>query len=301
MLYEYVIVDVFSSTPFGGNQLAVLTNASGISDVGMQLIAREFNFAETTFVLAPNEPGCSRRVRIFTPGRELPFAGHPTLGTACVLVKKRHCPAGLVRLEEGIGPIDVAVVGEGGRFAGTLKVEQAPTIPNLVPQPAHVAAALSLPADEVERVFCAGLGVDFTFVQLSSEEAVDRAILHQASWQQYLAATIGAQLFFYSGQLANGSELYGRMFAPGFGIPEDPATGSAVGALVGAAPSVLGDTQSDVFSLRVTQGVRMGRPSLLQGVAHCSNGQVQAIEVSGAVAFTAEGEIDVPEEFATGS
>ena len=299
MRYRFVIVDVFSNTPFGGNQLAVLTDARGISDAGMQAITREFNFAETTFVLPARDPSCSRRVRIFTPGRELPFAGHPTVGTACVLVREQLCPAGKIRLEEAIGPVDVDVTERQGMFVGTLRVQQEPAVPDEVPPAAKVAEALSVTADEVERVFCAGLGVNFTFVQLGSREAVDRARLNTPSWEKHLAGTFGPQLFIYAGQLKSGGELYGRMFAEALGIREDPATGSAVGALVGVAPAIAG-IDADVFTLNVVQGVAMGRPSVLTGVAHFQDGAVKSIEVGGSTAFTVDGEIEVPAACLTG-
>ena len=299
MLYDFVIVDVFTNRPFGGNQLAVLTDASGISDAGMQAITREFNFAETSFVLPADDPTCARRIRIFTPGRELPFAGHPTVGTACVLVNVGECEAGLVMLEEAIGPVAVHVVEDNSGLRATLRLQQAPKLASQVPSAAQVAQVLSLPEDEVARVFCAELGVAFTFVQLTSSEAVDRSRLNEAKWDEHLARSVAPQVYVFAGELASGSELYARMFAPAFGIPEDPATGSALAALVGAAPAIVGDTGPDPFTITVHQGVQLGRPSVLRGSAQIEAGKLVAIEVGGDTALVARGQIDVAAEYLT--
>src|SRR5579862_9344469 len=171
MKYTFHIVDVFSSTPFGGNQLAVLPDAAGISTEGMQKIAREFNFGETTFVLPKNDPANTRRVRIFSPRAELDFAGHPSVGTACALVMKQHVrlgdPARLV-LEENVGPVTVDVVRRNGGFHGTLTLSGKIETSAGAPSPAELAAVLSVEPAEVSQVFFAGVGVPFCFVQLHS-------------------------------------------------------------------------------------------------------------------------------------
>src|SRR6476660_8215976 len=141
MKYALQIIDVFSSTPFGGNQLAVLPDAVGISTEGMQKIAREFNFAETTFVLPKNDPANTCRVRIFTPRAELDFAGHPTVGTACALVMKQHVPPGdplPLILEENVGPVTVDVVRRNGGFHGTLTLSGEIEAPTGAPSPTEL-------------------------------------------------------------------------------------------------------------------------------------------------------------------
>ena len=171
MKYRFHIVDVFSSTPFGGNQLAVLPDAAGISTEGMQKIAREFNFGETTFVLPKNDPANTFRVRIFTPRAELDFAGHPTVGTACALVMKQHVrlsdPIRLI-LEENVGPVTVDVAQRNGGFHGTLTLSGKIDAPTGAPSPTDLAAALSIEVAEVSQVFFAGVGVPFCFAQLNS-------------------------------------------------------------------------------------------------------------------------------------
>lgn len=295
MLYAYNIVDVFSPAPFGGNQLAVLTDARGLTAEGMQAITREFNFAETTFVLPAEDPGCNRRVRIFTPGRELPFAGHPTIGTACALVMSGACPEGVITLQEGIGPVAVAVERRDGVLFGTLALERGPDLSDDVPTAPEIASLLGLAEADVAEVFGAGAGVNFTFARLADEAAVDRATLDRSAWQRLLADRWGAQLYIFSGQLDDGAELYARMFAPALGIVEDPATGAAAAALVGAAALRSPGGEGAEFRLRILQGVRMGRRSLLEAGARVDSGQVRTMRVGGAAAYVAEGRIDIPE------
>lgn len=295
MRFHYIVADVFSETPFGGNQLAVLTDARGISDAGMQAITREFNYAETTFVLPPDDPANTARVRIFTPGRELPFAGHPTVGTACVLVMSGAAQEGRLMLEEGVGPVAVHVERSGSGLTGTLTLERGPEVMEDVPAAADASALLSLPEAEIAEIFCAGTGVDFTFIRLADAGAVDRLSFDTAVWQRLFANRWGPQVYIFAGELADGAELYGRMFAPALGILEDPATGSAVAALVGAA--ALKVATGPDFNLSVLQGVALGRRSLLVAKAELAGGKVTRVHVTGASAFVAEGEIEVPDEY----
>src|SRR6201984_3573393 len=156
MKYAFQIVDVFSSTSFGGNQLAILPDATGISTEGMQKIAREFNFGETTFVLPKNDSANNFRVRIFTPRAELDFAGHPSVGTACALVMKQHLrlsnPIRLI-LEENIGPVTVDVAQRDGGFHGTLTLSVKIEAPTDAPSATELAAVLSIEPAEVNHVF----------------------------------------------------------------------------------------------------------------------------------------------------
>jgi trans-2,3-dihydro-3-hydroxyanthranilate isomerase len=230
MKYKFHIVDVFSQSAFGGNQLAVLPTASGISPEGMQKIAREFNFAETTFVLPAQNAKHTRQVRIFTPKAEVPFAGHPTVGTACALVMSGHVePGRTLILEEAIGPLSVEVEERAGAFRGTFtlraKVEQTPA----TLRAEDLAAALSLAPADVKQAFFASVGLAFCFVQLASRTAVDQAVINKSAWAQYFAAALSPHIFFFAGEPENGAELYARMWAPALGVEEDPATGSVGG------------------------------------------------------------------------
>ena len=298
MKYAFHIVDVFSSAPFGGNQLAVLPDAAGISTAGMQKIAREFNFGETTFVLPKNDPANTCRVRIFTPRAELNFAGHPTVGTACALVMKQHerltDPIRLI-LEENIGPVTVDVARQNGGFHGTLTLMLSGKIeaPTGAPSPTDLAAVLSIEPAEVSQIFFAGVGVPFCFAQLSSNEVVDRAVINRAAWSATLARAWGPHVFFFAGNLRDGGELYARMCAPALGVEEDPATGSACAALVGAMASKP-EFGGMAYRLSITQGVSMGRRSEIETEARKSGSVVTSVSVGGATAYIASGEIEVP-------
>lgn len=296
MKYQFHVVDVFTSKAFGGNQLAVVPEASGLSTEGMQQIAREFNFSESTFVLPPTDPKNTRRVRIFTPRNEVPFAGHPNVGTACALVMRGHIGKGdshSLIFEEGIGPVVVDVEKHDEVFHGTMTISGNIEQPAGVPSSRNLAAILSLAEKDVKRAFFAGAGLPFCFVQLTSREAVDRAQIENDAWTKHLAKAWSPHLFFFAGEPENGAELYGRMCSPGMGVAEDPATGSACAALVGAF-AASPDFTGDLFRFSVKQGVAMGRPSEIEACARKSNGAVTSISVGGATAYVASGEIDVP-------
>src|SRR5262245_9554086 len=296
MKYTFHIVDVFSSTPFGGNQLAVLPDAVGISTEGMQKIAREFNFGETTFVLPKNDPANTCRVRIFTPRTELDFAGHPSIGTACALVmRQRARPSEPIRLilEEDVGPVTVEVAQHDDGFNGRLTLSREIETPTGAPSPTELAAVLSVKPAEVNQVFFAGVGLPICFAQLSSNESVDRAAIDRAAWAATLSRAWSPHLFFFAGNLRDGGKLYARMWAPALGVEEDPATGSACAALVGAMASKP-DFGRTSYQLSIEQGVSMGRRSEIEAEARKSGSVVTSVSVGGATAYIASGEIDVP-------
>jgi trans-2,3-dihydro-3-hydroxyanthranilate isomerase len=296
MKYTFHIVDVFSSTPFGGNQLAVLPDASGISTEGMQKIAREFNFGETAFVLPKQDPTNTCRVRIFSPRTELDFAGHPSIGTACALVMKQHVPPNdpiRLILEENVGPVTVDVAQRNGGFHGTLTLSGKIEAPTGAPSPTDLAAVLSIEPAEVSQVFFAGVGVPLCFAQLSSNDIVDRAVIDRTAWTATLSRAWSPHVFFFAGNLRDGGTLYARMWAPALGVEEDPATGSACAALVGAMaskPDFVGTT----YRLSILQGVSMGRPSEIEAEARMRDGVVTSVSVGGATTYIASGEIEVP-------
>jgi trans-2,3-dihydro-3-hydroxyanthranilate isomerase len=296
MKYTFHIVDVFSSTPFGGNQLAILPDAAGISTDGMQKIAREFNFGETTFVLPKNDPANTCRVRIFSPRTELDFAGHPSIGTACALVMKQDArlsdPIRLI-LEENIGPVTVDVTQRNGGFYGALTLSGKIEAPTGAPSPTDLAAVLSIEPNEVSQSFFAGVGVPMCFAQLNSNEAVDRATINRAAWTATLSRAWSPHLFFFAGNLRDGGKLYARMWAPALGIEEDNATGSACAALIGAMASEH-DFGGTSCRLSIQQGVLMGRRSEMEAQASKSRGVVTSVSVGGATAYIASGEIEVP-------
>jgi trans-2,3-dihydro-3-hydroxyanthranilate isomerase len=296
MKYTFHIVDVFSSTPFGGGQIAVLPEAAGISTEGMQKIAREFNFGESTFVLPKKDPANTCRVRIFTPRTELDVAGAPSVGTACALVMKQHVrlsdPVRLI-LEENVGPVTVDVAQRNGGFHGMLTLSEKIEAPSGAPSATDLAAVLSVEPAEVSQVFFAGVGVPICFAQLNSNEVVDRATINRAAWAATLSRAWGPHVFFFAGNLRDGGQLYARMWAPALGVEEDPATGSACAALVGAMASKP-DFGGTAYRLSIQQGVLMGRRSEIDAEARKSGGVVTSVSVGGATTYVASGEIEVP-------
>ena len=287
MGFDFVLVDVFTDRPFGGNQLAVFPDAAGIADETMQQLAREFNFSETTFVLPPADPSCTCRVRIFTPRHELPFAGHPTVGTAAVLasISEGNAARQFV-FEEGIGPVTVTVDSETIRFH--LLSPRYESSPELPPASA-IARALTLPDDAIADCWYAGVGLRFCFVRLADRELVDHALLDKAAWADGVAGGWSPELYFFASDVRDGAHLvHARLFAPAFGIDEDPATGSACAALV-ASIAQRSPERDGTYHLRIDQGVAMGRPSSLQGTAYKRGGQVTEVAVGGQATIVGHG------------
>ncbi len=292
---DFVLVDVFTDRPFGGNQLAVFPDATGIADETMKQLAREFNFSETTFVLPPSDPSCTCRVRIFTPRRELPFAGHPTVGTAAVLARSHGTPATARQFvfEEGIGPVPVAIDGETIQLRlPSPRCESSPE----TPPAAAIARALALPRDAIADSWYAGVGLRFCFGRLASRELVDRAVLDKATWARELAGTWSPDLYLFAdtGHAGDSARLvHARFFAPTVGIDEDPATGSACAALA-ASIAERSPEQDGTYQIRINQGAAMGRPSTLQGTASKNGGQITEIVVAGRATIIGRGTMTLP-------
>jgi trans-2,3-dihydro-3-hydroxyanthranilate isomerase len=294
MKHRYLTADVFTDRLFGGNPLAVFPDARGLTDGQMQSIAREFNLSETTFVLPPRDPAHARRVRIFTPGAEVAFAGHPTIGTALVLaaLSEIDLAGGSARIvfEEGVGPIAVAIRSENGRpsFA-QLTVSRLPEFGPPPPPAASIAAAVSLDAGDLiggdfapEAASC---GLPFLFVPLRSLDALRRSRIQGEQWERALSAYWAPQPFLF---VFDGPRIRARMFAPALGVPEDPATGSAAAALagyLGRRDALLNGT----LRWTVEQGVEMGRPSLMQVEADKTDGRITAARVGGSFVLVSEG------------
>ena len=303
MRVPYITADVFTDRPFGGNQLAVFPDARQIDPALMQAITREFNFSETTFVLPPENPTHTARVRIFTPGRELPFAGHPTVGTAHVLAS-----TGVIKLtgnetrivfEEIAGPVPVTIRANGGtvEFCQLTAARLPETIPG-APSRERLAEALSLPVDALrsgewspEIVSC---GTPFVFVPLNDRKAVAAARSKLDVWDEVFAGRATSEVFLFATEGDRpGSDVHARMFAPGIGIAEDPATGGAAVALAGYLAKR--DSRAD-GTLRwvVEQGFEMGRPSILEAEADKNGGKVTATRVGGRTVTMMSGELQLP-------
>ncbi|MDR3523890.1 MAG: PhzF family phenazine biosynthesis protein [Acetobacteraceae bacterium] len=251
---RYLLADVFTDAPFAGNQLAVFPDAAGLDGRQMQAIARELNIAETSFVTPGSAPG-TFAVRIFTPASELPFAGHPTIGTAVVL-KHLGRTEGLAEivLEEGVGPVRVVLGDVGATLFMDGPAEQRPhTV-----MPVVFADALGLKRDRlVGTPWQAGYGTPFMFVEVESREDVAGCHLIAERWKGFteaLWANRAVYVFAITGREGTTMEIHARMFAPKMGIVEDPATGSAAAALAGSM-------DCDATHMIIHQGVEMGRPS----------------------------------------
>ena len=299
MRYRYLTCDVFTDTRFGGNQLAVLPEAEGLSDRQMQQIAREFNFSETTFVLPP-EAGHDRRVRIFTPPREVPFAGHPNIGTAFVLASMgafgSFDGSASVTFEEQAGLVPITVhAREGGRFWCELTAPQGLTLGRTVSAQA-VAAAVSLSADDILTTAhapqMASVGLPFLIAELRDRGALERARPDISALEGLVADGIELPDLHLYVETSDGFDIRARMFAPMDGVPEDPATGSANCALVGLL-SHLDEAAGGTFSWRIAQGVEMGRPSVLEARTEKRDGEVVNVWIGGESVMVSEGLIEV--------
>jgi trans-2,3-dihydro-3-hydroxyanthranilate isomerase len=282
--FAYQLVDVFTRERFSGNPLAVFSDARGLDEARMQRFAFELNLSESTFVLPPTRPGCDVRVRIFTPRRELPMAGHPVVGTAFVLEHEGRAGE-RVRFELGVGPTPVErVAGPDGGPIWRMQ-QPRPRFGARVDDRKAAAAALRLAADDVADALpieSVATGVPFVMLELASLDALARARLDPTAWSALgPAATDSAPYLFV--RMAPGA-VRARMFAPGEGIAEDPATGSAAGPLGGflVAHGALRADADGVARLEVTQGVEMGRPSRIFVEIEGEPADVRAVRVGGA-------------------
>jgi trans-2,3-dihydro-3-hydroxyanthranilate isomerase len=296
--YRYYICDVFTETRFGGNQLAVLPQADGLSVQQMQQIAREFNFSETTFVF-PAKTGHTRQVRIFTPAREIPFAGHPNVGTAFVLASAGELgeirSSFTVIFEEEAGLVSVAIQAHHGKVESCeLTAPQSLSFGKTLPSEL-VATAISIdPKDIVTRTHqpqVASVGLPFIIVELKDRFVLERARINMSGFEALAAQGVMPDVYFYT-TVSDGFDIRARMFAPLSGVPEDPATGSANCALAGLLAHYC-EQRSGSFSWRIAQGVEMGRPSTLIARAEKKDGLVQATRIGGASILVSEGEIQL--------
>ena len=296
--FRYLTVDVFTDVPFSGNQLAVFPDARGIPEHRLLDVTREFNYSETTFVYPADDPAHTRRVRIFTPGAEVPFAGHPTVGTAHVLAAIGEIPLAGDRtrivFEEGVGPVPIAIRSrQGVPVSAQLSVAMLPEIGPLAASRDAIAATLGLDLSDLlgddwspQALSC---GLPFLFVPVRNLAAVAKARVRMDAWDATLKGTWASEVFVFApGGERPGTAFHARMFAPGLNVPEDPATGSANAALAGYLAAR--DPRRDgLLTWQVEQGFEMGRPSIIEVEADVANGQVTAVRVGGASVLVAEG------------
>lgn len=296
MGYRYFICDVFTDTRFGGNQLAVLPEAQGLSTRQMQQVAREFNFSESAFVLPP-EQGHTRRVRIFTPSSEVPFAGHPNVGTAFVLATMgafgpTDTPI-TVTFEEKAGLVPIAISRREGTLWCELSAPERLSLGKTVTAESLAAAVSLSPNDVVTTTHLpqvASVGLPFLVAELRDRSALARARVNAQGFEAIAAQGITPDVHLYT-RSADEFDIRARMFAPFDGVPEDPATGSANCALAGLL-SHHDASRDGTVSRRIAQGVEMGRPSVLEACAEKRDGVVVVTRVGGASVLVSEGMID---------
>jgi trans-2,3-dihydro-3-hydroxyanthranilate isomerase len=297
-MLAYQRLGVFTDKPFGGNQLAVFINPGDLSTETMQAIGKEFNLPEITFVFPPEKPENTYRVRIFTPQVEMPMAGHPTVGTAFALLREGLVQPGTIRFEENIGVIPVTI-SQTGDFTLISMQQPNPTFGDVIADRAAVAAALSLDAADLlddQPAQVVSTGVPFLFVPVKSLDAMRRIRVRGDQWEA-LAATHGSPAGVFPFTLETelpGSTVHSRMFAPGLGIAEDPATGAASGPL-GAylVTHSLVTPRAGVASIVSEQGIEMGRPSIIQIRIETDGDRIVDVDVGGTCVYMGSGMLNL--------
>ncbi len=303
MRLDYHVLDVFTDKRFGGNPLAVVLGGDELDTARMQTVAREFNLSETVFVLAPQNKAHTARVRIFTPAAELPFAGHPTVGTAALLaiLKSAQLPApgdALIALEAPIGILRVGVRLRAG--SAPFAEFDAPKLPEekeALPPPEQLSAALSLIPTEIgfenHRPTRFAAGNTVAFVPVASLEVIAKARVAAHHWDSVLKGQGLLGAFLYCRQTLHAtSAFHARFFGPDFGVPEDPATGSAAVGLAGVIHR-FDDLPDGQHRRIVEQGYEMGRPSLITLSLEVEGGKLDAVRIGGHAVRVAEGKIEV--------
>jgi trans-2,3-dihydro-3-hydroxyanthranilate isomerase len=292
---KFHTLDVFTEKPLAGNPLGVVHDADPLDTQTMQMIARELNLSETVFVMAPKNPAHTARIRIFTPTRELPFAGHPTVGTAVLIAEQRFGTReereAIVVLEEEVGPVRCGVRIQPGRTTtAEFDVPKLPQDGGRSPAREKLGVALGLMPSDIgwqhhkPTVFSAG--VEFTFVPVRDRDALQSARAVPSAWRD----TFGTHgVYIYTGlPPETGRAFRARMFDPSAGIPEDPATGSAAAAFAGvlARFDALADGRHVV---PIEQGIEMGRPSLVMLEIEMSAGRLTGARIGGTAVVVCEG------------
>lgn len=303
MQLRYHTLDVFTDTRFGGNPLAVVHDADGLSPEQMQQIAREFNLSETVFIVKPANPAHSARIRIFTPSRELPFAGHPTVGTAILLAQIRAPLVNgerdaIIALEEAIGPVRVGV--RLRTDAPPFAEFDAPKLPEkngTLPSRERLAGALGLLPREIgfenhtPQSFTSG--ATFAYIPVDGLEAIARASINSAEWASAFPPAQISGVYLYTRQcMHTGSAFHARMFAPDLGVPEDPATGAAAVGFAGVVDA-FDDLPDGVHKRIIEQGYEMGRPSSIVLTLIVEGGRLDTVRIGGKAVRVSEGTLEV--------
>jgi trans-2,3-dihydro-3-hydroxyanthranilate isomerase len=295
---RYLVLDVFTDTAYGGNPLAVLLEAEGLTEIQMQRIAREFNLSETAFVRPPRNRGETHRLRIYTPARELPFAGHPTVGAALALAEEGW-PSDEFVFGEGIGPVRVTLRQQKqGRSAWLWAAK----MPELGPSPPPVDALAALVSLRTTDILAGdwgpvavSAGIPFLVIPVRDAATLARAELDVNRWREILKDWWADQVYVVAPlDGPQGTRYRARMFAPSLGFLEDPATGAAATAFPGWLVPRLG-AKDGILTVTVEQGIEMGRPSTLMIEIELSGGVITVVRVGGMAVPVAEGTIRVPD------
>ena len=296
MQRRYVTVDVFTDRAFGGNQLAVVLDAQGLSTAQMQAIAVEFNYAETTFVLPPRDASNDAQVRIFTVTSELPFAGHPNVGTAFVLAKEAAKPPARLKFEEGAGLVPLEILTQGGKVVGAELTAPQPLKRMTEASAEQAAACISLSAADIRTDRQApqiiSVGMPFLVTELTSREALRKAKPNADAFARVFPVDGAFAIYFYTRDVPPGEkpcDLQARMFFPALsGLTEDPATGSATVAAA-ALFADIDPARDGELRLRIGQGFDMGRPSVLLTRVVKQGGKIITAHVGGGCVTMMEG------------
>jgi len=299
MRYQYFLCDVFSDRQFGGNQLAVLPNAVGLRTAQMQQIAREFNFSESAFVF-PAEAGGTRKVRIFTPTDEVPFAGHPNIGTAFVLAASgalgKFGEQLDVVFEELAGMVPIRICRRAGeRIWCELAAPEALSLSPPIDLALVARAANLIEADFMTQShppLHASVGLKFILAEVTDRAALARSRPNTEGFEALRDGGTGPPDLLLYTRSADEYDLRARMYAPLDNVPEDPATGSANCALAGLL-TLLNNAEHGEFAYRIAQGVEMGRPSVLEARARKRDGVVETVWIGGESVMVAEGQMDI--------
>jgi trans-2,3-dihydro-3-hydroxyanthranilate isomerase len=281
---RYSTYDVFTSIPFGGNPLAVVWGADDLPEAHLQIIAREFNYSETVFILKPKHDAHTARLRIFTPNQELPFAGHPTIGAIVALSEAGH--GSDMTLELGVGPLAAHITNGSASLHATQSLEHLAR-----PDTDLIARVLGLQTTElISQPIMATLGVPFTFTEVSSREVlsrvrIDLAAMHEGNAAHPSGRDFSQAVYWRDTQNNETITVHMRMFAPLDSIPEDPATGSAAATLAALMCEAAGET----VDLKIHQGEDMGRPSTISAQADSSG-----VTIGGTALRMMEGRIFIP-------
>jgi trans-2,3-dihydro-3-hydroxyanthranilate isomerase len=299
MQLNFVTVDVFTDQQFGGNPLAVVLNGHGLTTEQMQSIAAEFNLAETTFVLPPKGPHTAE-VRIFTPRAELPFAGHPNIGTAFVLATLGTSYGSVISdplvFEEKAGLVKLDLIRNGTLIIGARLAAPQPLVRSEDIALDVVATACSIGVSDIETAnhppcICSS-GVPVVLAELKTRSALRDARAQSEIFSKHLGANRATGILLYTHGKGDDVDIQARMFAPLYGVPEDPATGSANVTLVGLLASLRGERDL-TLQLRIAQGVDMGRSSLLEATAEKRNGRITGMWIGGKCVAMMRGSLEL--------